>query len=154
MSSNNINKFENWLPFQQKENDKTSNDIIMKYHLEWVKKYPELKMLSLESDYYKNTWSWLYSLNKKNDSINIDLFIEIVKKGDNWNISLELVLECEDEYLTNNKKDKSNTQDEKHYEKHDLDWEELNLHMKKISEWIRMWNQEFHKEWGFFPLVD
>ncbi len=152
--SKNVNKFEDWIPFKKREEvSNLSNDIIRKNHADWINKFPEMTMLKLTSDYYDNTWSWLYSLNKKNEKVNIDLFIEIEKK-ENWSIKFELVLECEDEYLVNNKKDMSLTQDEKHYEKNNLDWEELNFQLKKICEWIRTWNQDFYKEWDFYPLVD
>jgi hypothetical protein len=142
------------MPFNKKSDSKISNDVTMKYHMEWCNKYPELKTLKLESGYDDGSYSWLYSLNKKHEDISIDLFLEVVDKDGNWSLNLELVLECEDEYLVNNKENKSHTQDEKHYEKRDLDWEKLNLHMKKTCEWMRGWNEDFYKEWGFYPLID
>jgi hypothetical protein len=148
----NIKTFENYLPFS-KSGDTKSSDIIRTKHLDWLDKFPELKMLKLNSDYYDKTWNWLYSLNKKTDDINIDLFIEIEKK-EMFNISFELIMECEDEYLVNNKNDKSHIQDEKHYEKKNLNWEELNFQLKKVCEYIRIWNRDFEKENGYFPLVD
>ncbi len=128
------------MPFNKTGDSKISNDVIAKYHSEWVKKYPEISILKLESDYYDNSYSWLYSLNKKHESVNIDLFLEIIDNNGNWSVSLEIILECEDEYMVNNKSNKSFTQDEKHYDKKDLDWEKLNLHLKKICESIRLWN--------------
>lgn len=150
----NISKFGDWMPFNNKNDDKSSNDIIIKYHSEWVKKYPELGALKLESDYYKGKYNWLYSLNKEKNSINIDLFLEIEKNDDDWSINLELVLESEDDYLVNNVKNLSLTQDEKHFEKNNLNWEKLNYHLKRVCEWVRTWNEDFHKEWGVYPLID
>ncbi len=150
----NIDKFENWKHLNKKnESNENSKDAFQKYNLDWEKKYPELRMLKLTDDCSDNNCNWLYSLNKKNEKVNIDLFIEI-EKNENWKINFELVLECEDEYLVNNKKDKSNTQDEKHYEKRNLDYEEFNNQLKKVCEYIRSWNQEFYKEWDFYPLSD
>lgn len=132
---------------------KGNSDTISKYANEWKDKYPELKIMKLESDYIDKKWNWLFSINKKHDNINIDLFIEI-EKSEYWDIRFELIMECEDEYLNNNIKDKSNIQDEIHYEKNNLDWEELNSSLSKICEYIRDWNYNFHKENGFYPLID
>ena len=49
-------------------------------------------MLKLEPITDTNELSWLYSLNKKFDSINIDLFINITKSITSWNIDFELVI--------------------------------------------------------------
>ena len=152
MSSKNVDKFEDWYPFNKK-NDSDTSDIIRTNHLEWIRKYPEMKMFKLSSDYYNNTWNWLYSINKKTDSINIDLFIEI-EKMDKWSINFELIIECEDDYLINNISNKSMTQDEKHYEKQNLNFEELNYNLNRICEFIRKWNNNFYKEHNFHPLVD
>lgn len=150
--NSNIDKFEDWMPFYNKDIN-VSSDEIMKIYKEFCEKYPEIRMLKLESDYSNGTRYWLYSLNKKSDTINIDLFLEISKKN-NWSLNFELVMECEDEYLVNNKTDKSYTQDEKHFEKMNLNWDELNFNMKKVFEWVRKWNLDFFKENGFYPLVD
>ena len=63
-------------------------------------------------------------------------------------------MECEEEYLVNNKNDKSLIQDEKHYDKFNLNWDELDFQLKKICEWIRKWNHNYNKVNGYYPLVD
>ncbi len=138
--------------FESVDNDNFQE--IKKYNNEWKGKYPELKMLKLEPITDTNELSWLYSLNKKFDSINIDLFINITKSITSWNIDFELVMESEDEYLNTNSSDKTMLQDEKHYSKSNLKYEELDLELNKVCSYIRDWNNKFNKKWDFFPLVD
>jgi len=137
-----IDKFEEWIPFNK--NKEATNDDIRKYHSDWIEKYPELRVFKLTSDYYKNSKEWLYSLNKETDNINIDLFLKITK-NDNWDIEYEMVLESDTSL---------SIQDEKHYSKSDLDYEELNHEIRKIAEYLRTWNQSIHKEYDFYPLID
>lgn len=147
--SSSVKNFDEWLPFKNNGNNELKNDVIIKYHSEWIEKYPELKALKLESEYLSKKWYWNYTMNKTIEKMNIDLFIEIVKNNDNWDISFEMSTECEEEDLN---RYKSNIQDEKHFEKNELDWEELNLNLKKICEWIRVWNHSFYKKYNVYIL--
>lgn len=123
-----IKKFENFIPF---DNDKTNNpekDIIHKYHSEFLKRYSELKEMKLSSDYYQGKNIWNYSYNKNDDKSNIDFTIDI-EKGDYWDVNFEFSEQFTNDY---------NINDEKHYEKKNLSWEELNYELNKITKWLKL----------------
>ena len=146
----NINKYENF--FESISNDMFQE--IKKYNNEWKEKFPELKMLKLEPSVINGDLSWLYSLEKKHDIINIDLFLHVSNFDNRWSIDFELIMESEDEYLNNNTSDKSMIQDEKHYAKSNLSYDDFMISLNKICSYIREWNHNFYKKWDFYPLVD
>jgi hypothetical protein len=139
-----IDKFDKF--FESNTEDKF--DKVKSHNKEWCGKYPELKMFKLEYDSNEKSsdYNWLYSLNKKHDSINVDLFIEI-NYSKSWKIDFEMVIESSDD-------SNSLYQDEKHHTKSNLTYEELETELNKVCSYIRKWNREYHKTHDFYPLVD
>ncbi len=133
-----IDKFEEWIPFTK--NNDVSNDEIIKFHTEFIKKYPEFRNMKLESDFYNKTKYWTYSLNTTIKDIEVEIFLEISKKT-NWSFTFELISKS-------NKNETSFTQEEKVFEKNNIDWEELNFNLQKVVVYIRNWNRDFEKEIG------
>ena len=143
MGIDNFDKF-----FENNDTNEERFEKIKKHNDEWREEYPELKMFKLDfdSEEKSNIFNWLYSLNKKHDSINIDTFIEITYDK-NWKIDFELVIESSDDT-------DSIYQDEKHHTKSNLNYEELKTELNRVCSFIRKWNREFHSVHGFHPLVD
>lgn len=110
-----------------------NKDDILKHHIEWIKKYPILKKLDLESDYIhddkKNVWIY-NSINKKE---NYNIFLEIQEK-DTWSLSLEIELYDDDKEYN------------KSFEKNGLNYEELNTHLRRASIYIEDWLNELNNK--------
>jgi hypothetical protein len=134
-----IDNFKDWLPFSK--NDTISNDDIIKYHNEFSKRYPELKKMKLESDYYNKTKYWSYSMKNIVKDLNIEIYLEISRK-ENWSFTFELISKS-------NINEMSFMQEDKIFEKKNVDWEELNFNLQKVILYLRKWNKEFSKEFGF-----
>ena len=140
-----VDKFDKF--FENNSSDEKFEKI-KKHNSEWREDFPELKMFKLEydADEKHDDYNWFYSLNKKHDSINVDVFIEITYSK-SWEIDFEMVIESQDEQ-------DSSFQDEKHHSKKNLNYEELVIELNKICSYIRKWNREYHNTHDFYPLVD
>jgi hypothetical protein len=140
----------NFDKFFESNNEETNDkfDKIVLHNKEWKSSYPEIKMFKLEydSDDKNKEYNWLYSLNKKHDSISIDAFIEI-SYYKNWKIDFEMVIESTDET-------DSMYQDEKHHTLANLNYDELKIELSKICSFIRKWNKEYFNTHNFYPLID
>lgn len=105
-----------------------NEEFLKKYHNEWVKKFPELKMFKLEAGDINHNIIWQYSLNKENyNGYAIDISLEI-KKSKSWSIEFEL-------NKTSNESISSNQ--EKHFSQSGLNYNSLKIQLTKLFTFIK-----------------
>ena len=142
------------IPFQSfkgiKNVDDNRIDISQKHHIEWIKLYPFLKQLHLETDYIHATKEhvWFYKLNNKQKDLEFSIFIEIRKKT-TWTISLEIDTTAEDDFETSNK---TQLEDSQSFEKTGLTYEQLLSNIREVSNFLKKWNTNIQEETDHSPL--
>lgn len=142
------------LPFSSFRNTNLTEDdridISQKHHLEWVKAYPFLKQLNLETDYIHSTKEhiWFYGLNRKQTGLDFNIFLEVRKKT-NWSIILEISTNLEDDFETDSK---TQLEDSQSYEKSGLTYEQLLSNIREVSKFLKKWNSNIQEETDHNPL--
>ena len=145
-----IDKFKDYII----KNENRSSDIqdenyesIRKHHNDWLKKFPILQNIELESDYVNETDIWLYSSIDKSDGFSFNYFLEI-KKSDTWSFSLEI----EQTAVTPEGESKLYLEESKSYEKNGLSYEQFMTFFKTAIKHTNHWNDSVQKNFNFKPL--
>ena len=97
------------------------SDKIVQYSAVWCEEFPELRKFKLTSDFKQKSWIWDFTY-KENEK---ESLIRIVDNNSNWDFFYE-------SYNIDN-----NTNDEYHFFKKNLTYEEMISNLSKICYFIR-----------------
>lgn len=107
--------------FSNYDNDYEHTDKIIEYSTVWCDEFPELRKFKLNSDFKNKSWIWNFLYTEKDK----EMIIKIVDNNSNWDIYYEYY----------NINDIIN--EENHFFKKNLTYEELLSNLSKISYYIR-----------------